>query len=403
MEKETISPAGHEAGLVLPKDQNQIEFILGLSKIRMNIIDREYNLRYVDPVWAKACGDWIGRKCHEYFLKVKNPCPACRVAEAFASKQPIIEERPVNDQSGRYTSVTSTPYRSASGEWLVAQVNINVTERRQSEKALKESEEKFRQLAEHSPNMIFINQSGQIIYANKKCQELMGYSRQEFYADNFDFMGMIAPESRALIKDNLKKHAQGREIPPYEYKLITKSGQIITAIHATKLIEINGRPAILGVITDISDLVRAQEHIRSQAAALTQKNTALKELLEHISLEKKQLTDRMRLNLDKLVLPKLKRIKSKSDDKLRRQLAIIEQNIKSIDSVFGQKISARHHALSPREIEVCDMIKNGLKNKAIARELRLSFDTVETMRKNIRRKLRLRNKDVNLRSYLARI
>ncbi|MCJ7577018.1 MAG: PAS domain S-box protein, partial [candidate division Zixibacteria bacterium] len=57
----------------------------------------------------------------------------------------------------------------------------------EAREALSESEEKFRTLSEQSPNMIFINQKGRVIYANAKCQEVMGYKKEEFYSPNFDF------------------------------------------------------------------------------------------------------------------------------------------------------------------------------------------------------------------------
>ena len=60
------------------------------------------------------------------------------------------------------------------------------------ELAQKESEEKFLTLAEQSPNMIFINKRGRVVYANKKCEEVMGYKREEFYAP--DIFIFITPE-----------------------------------------------------------------------------------------------------------------------------------------------------------------------------------------------------------------
>jgi PAS domain S-box-containing protein len=110
----------------------------------------------------------------------------------------------------------------------------------------------FKILAEKSPNMIFINTGGRVVYANKRCEEIMGYSREEFYSEDFDFITLIAPEFRDLVRENFKIHMSGKDIPPYEYKLITKDGREISAIHHTKLIEYEGRKAILGIVSDIT-------------------------------------------------------------------------------------------------------------------------------------------------------
>lgn len=90
----------------------------------------------------------------------------------------------------------------------------DITERKKAEEKLLESEEKFRNLAEKSPNMIFINKKGRVVYANKKCEELMGYKREEFYSPNFNFFTLIAPESIKLLKSIYSRHLEGNEIPP---------------------------------------------------------------------------------------------------------------------------------------------------------------------------------------------
>ena len=83
----------------------------------------------------------------------------------------------------------------------------------------------FKTFAEQSPNKIFINKGGGVVYANKRCIEVMGYSREDFYAPDFDFMALIAPESVDLIQSNLKRHMAGEDVAPYEYSLINKKGK----------------------------------------------------------------------------------------------------------------------------------------------------------------------------------
>ncbi len=135
----------------------------------------------------------------------------------------------------------------------------DITERKRSEEALKESEDKFRNLAEQSPNMIFINKKGKVVYANKKCKEIMGYRRDEFYSPDFDYLSLIAPESIELVRSRFAKHINNEEVEPYEYTLITKNGRRIEAILNTKLINYEGERAILGTITDITEHKRAEE------------------------------------------------------------------------------------------------------------------------------------------------
>ena len=105
---------------------------------------------------------------------------------------------------------------------------------RQIQDSLRESEEKFRNLAEQTPNMIFINKKGRIVYANKKCEEITGFKREEFYDPDFDFRTLIAPESKDVINTAFNRHMQGEEVDPYEYTIITRDGERIAAIKVRK-------------------------------------------------------------------------------------------------------------------------------------------------------------------------
>ncbi len=145
---------------------------------------------------------------------------------------------------------------------LVLGIARDTTERKLAEEALRESEEKFRMLAEKSPNMIFINKKGRVVYANQKCEEVIGYRREDFYSPDFDFISLIAPESVAVIKANFQKHMEGMDVPPYEYTLLTKTGKRIDSIITTKLITYGGETAILGIITDITERKQAEEALR---------------------------------------------------------------------------------------------------------------------------------------------
>ncbi len=80
--------------------------------------------------------------------------------------------------------------------YVILVVIRDITERRHGEEALRESEAKFRNLAEKSPSMIFINKDGRIVYANEACVEIMGYSREDLYHEDFNFLQLIAPEDQ---------------------------------------------------------------------------------------------------------------------------------------------------------------------------------------------------------------
>ena len=147
---------------------------------------------------------------------------------------------------------------SEDGKAGLRGVIIDISEQKSIEEKLRESEEKFRNLAEQSPNMIFINQKGRVVYANKEAEDVMGYKKEEFYSPDFNFLDLIAQESKELVKSAFSKHAKGEDVPPCEYRLITKEGRTTDAIINSRLIKYDGKPAILGVLTDITRRKKAE-------------------------------------------------------------------------------------------------------------------------------------------------
>jgi PAS domain S-box-containing protein len=131
-------------------------------------------------------------------------------------------------------------------------------------KEVKESEEKFRNLSEESPNMIFIYKQGRVVYANKKCEDLLGYTKEEFYAPTFNFFTLIAPESHKKLKSSHKRHAKGQDVAPYGYTLVTKAGKKISAVLTSKLIKYEGKNATLGIVTDITERKKMEDTLRQE-------------------------------------------------------------------------------------------------------------------------------------------
>ena len=114
----------------------QLEFILGATKTGLDIIDKDFNLRYVDPEWARNYGDWKGKKCFQYFMDRKSFCLNCAILEALRTKKIVVSEQVLVKEGNRLILVTSMPYQDKNGEWLVAEVNVDITQKKQIDEEL---------------------------------------------------------------------------------------------------------------------------------------------------------------------------------------------------------------------------------------------------------------------------
>jgi len=152
----------------------------------------------------------------------------------------------------------------------------DITERKQAEDARRESEEKFRNLSEQSPNIIFINVKGRVVYANQRWVEVTGYSLEEFCSPGFDFLSVIAPEHRDAMREKFRKHMSNQDLTPDEHVVIAKDGRRIPVILSTTLIHYGGETAILGTLTDITELKRSED-------ALKKSEEKYRELVENIN------------------------------------------------------------------------------------------------------------------------
>jgi len=170
----------------------------------------------------------------------------------------------------------------------------------------------------------------------------------------------------------------------------------------------NSQGRIVGAIETIRDVIdfkrteeelrRAQDLLTRQKTALEQRNVDLRDILSQVESEKNRMQEQIRGNVGTLLLPILDKIELKWGG--GGYVALLRDGLAHLVSPFGRRISDRRYRLTSREIEICNLIKNGMTGKEISRLLGLSFQTVEMHRKNIRRKLGIAHRDVNMETFL---
>ena len=435
-----------------------------------------------------------------------------------------------------WVNLNIEPVKSIGGDVFESRsVVFDISKRKHAENALRDSEEKFRSVTEKSPSMIFINKKGKVVYCNKRCEEVMGYSQEEFCSLDFDFFDLISEESKKSVKSAFAKHLKGQEIEPYEYRLVTKGGDKLDAIITTKLIHYEGDTAILGIVTDITQrkkmedalseseakfralaesapaaiiivvgedfiyvnpafetlagftreealslkfwelihpdmrelikerglarqrgetvparyelkalikdgqerwfdiaassinyggqtatlamayditaskqtkdalLVREQE-LKNKAHDLEEMNAALRVLLKKRDEDKLEFEEKIQFNVKQLIDPYLYDFeKTRLSSRQATLLGIIKNNIDEIISPFARNFASIKYRLTPQEIKIASLIRQGKTTKIIAELMGLSLRTIEFHRTKIRHKMGLKDKTDSLQAYLLNL
>ena len=288
-----------------------------------------------------------------------------------------------------------------------AQIISNAFESKQAEEALRESEKKYRDLVENISDVIYsIDTDGVMTYISPAIESIFGYSPSEIIGK--PLIEFVYKEDLTRMRKRFEETLSGH-IKPSEYRVLSKSGEIHWILASSKPVFVKNHViGIQGVLTDITERKRAEialqekeQKLERQAQRLEEVNTALKVLLEHREEEKKKSEENILSNVQKLIFPYIEKLEnSRLDDKNKTYVDIIRSNLKELISPFGNTLSSKYSILTPTEIQVADLIKHGRTSKEIASLLNVSLKAISFHRGNIRTKLGLVNKKINLRSHL---
>jgi PAS domain S-box-containing protein len=323
------------------------------------------------------------------------------------------------------------------------------SERRREQEALRESEEKYRQLVKHAPSGIYEidYKKNKIINVNDLMCEYSGYTREELLSMNpFDF---LTEDSKRLYTERIEKMISGIQVPEkVEFKIRRKDGKELWVLLNIRFVyeDANIRRATV-VAHDIDDRKKAEEilckthdeledKVRERTAELEKsKSKLIKEIKDHKITEKKlrkrekelenktndleELNAALRVLLNKReedkmtlqdnILSNVKTIIEPYVAKLKQYnlqqgqvtlINILESNLNEIVSPFTRQLSSQFFNLSPSEIQVANLVKYGKTNKEIAEMQHVTQRTIAFHRENIRKKLGIKNQKTNLKTYL---
>ena len=270
---------------------------------------------------------------------------------------------------------------------------------------LKETTEQLKVLMNATTDTIFLTDlKGYVVAANAVTAERFGVSLDHFLGTcAYDLMSPSLAKFRKAITNRVVKTRKPHRLEDERRGIVFDSSIYPVFDEGGKVVQL----AIYG--KDITErkhseqaLKKSEEDLRIKSNSLEEMNTALKILMNSKDEDRKEFEEKILANLKHLVQPYLRKMgKHLTDEKLKSYLHILETNLNNIISPFSQKLSSKYMYLTTTEIEVANLVKEGRNSKDIAEMLGTSYKTIQNHRVNIRKKLEITKKPVNLRTYLS--
>ncbi len=421
----------------LRKSEETVKALLNAPNDRALLLDIDGNIVSLNKTAAQEFGmsvdELIGLNAFDLL-----PAPLAKHRRAYHDRVVRSGEsfRYEDKRSGRWMDTTIDPVRDAQGKVArVAVFSRDMTEHKRMEEELRKEKEFNATLIKTSPAFfVAIAADGSTLLMNEAMLKALGYTHDEVIRKNY--LSTFVPEADWPGLHKIFKHisADG-DIKVNESRMAAKDGRdLFVEWHSRHVLKDDGElDYFFALGIDITERKRAEEELRShrdhleelverrtnkltrimeylrkrdvelrtQSRSLEEANIALKVVLKQVEEKKKEEKENFLSNVRQLIVPYLNRLK-KSHLNTDQMILVntLEANLDNITSPLVSKLSSHFLNLTPMEIRIAYFVKEGLMNKEIAELLGTSLNTISSHRYKLRSKLGLKNKGINLRSYL---
>ena len=405
--------------------QERLELVLAGAELGLYDINSKTGVSYVDDRYLDMLGyqreDFLAFNI-ETWMKIIHPDDLNnireKVREIMSGNRQLVEmEYRLRHKSGDWIWVLGrgrvVSWDEAGKPLRFTGTQLNITDRKRAQEALRQSEEHLRLVTDNMKDIIVMtDRDFKIVYISPSVYSVMGYDAKdrkgEFLTD------FIHPEDLPAIEKGLRDSLSTFTPGKIECRYKHARGEYIW-LEATGAYMLDGQRNFLGAVFGIRDIMerkRVEENlqktldeletrVKERTFELQEINTTLRVLLKNRDEDQKNLQESLQSNIHQLVIPFVQKLRTTQvSEQNLEYLNVLETSLNNITSPFINKLSIAYKNLSPRELQVAALIKQGKSSKDIAGVFNLSVGTVNSYRNSIREKLNLVSSDTNLRSYL---
>jgi len=255
----------------LRESEGKLNAMLQSISDHISMMDKDLNILWANETAKKIFGkDIIGKKCYEVYHGRRKPCEPypCITLEVFQDRKVHEHDTQVIGKDGRiicFHCTASVALRDKEGKpTAVIEISRDITEHKQMEEALRESEEKYKGIFELAPdNILTLDLKGKITSCNTTAARLSGYSKDEIVGKHFAKLGFFKAKDLPKHLKMLSSIIRGKVAEPFEVKCYRRDGTPRWVETHISLMEKNGKTTgFQAIARDVTERKKAEEELR---------------------------------------------------------------------------------------------------------------------------------------------
>lgn len=255
-----------QAEQALTESEHKFRTIVETAQEGIWVLDADHNTSYVNRRLTEMFGyspeEMLGRHLHDFMDKEGRIQAQIYEERRKAGISEVHEFRFVRrDASCLWTLISTNPFFDSEGRYAGALGMLtDVTDRKRSEEALRESEAKYAALVEQARDGVFMVADERIKFANLALARMSGYEPDELI--DMPMLNLIAPECRDQIAEIYGRRIKGEEPPTaFESRGLCKDGTVVDIEISTATIRYKGKPAGMGIVRDLTERKKTEAEL----------------------------------------------------------------------------------------------------------------------------------------------